>query len=225
MTKKITVSDIEIEVNRKKIKNMYLRVSSHDGKVYISAPLRMKDEAIIKFVTSKMNWIEKQKIKYEKNYIQNLINYVDGETHYVWGEPYILEINYGTKSRLDIIDNILVLTTGNNRSSEQVEKILMDWYKKQLQGKLHSLFNKWEKIIGVKAKAITIRNMKSRWGSCNTRDSRISINLQLAKKPVICLEYVVVHELVHLLEASHNSVFKKYMDDFLPDWRDIKRSF
>ncbi|TAH64329.1 MAG: M48 family peptidase [Anaerolineaceae bacterium] len=223
MTKKIIISNIEIEINRKNIKNMYLKISGHDGKVHISAPLRTKDEAIIKFVESKIHWIEKQKSKFEMSYIQNQINYIDGETHYVWGEPYVLKIINGSKGRIDIIDNKLILTTDNDNTTQMREKILMDWYRKQLKIKLPYLFDKWESIIGVKAKAVTIRNMKSRWGSCNTRDKRISINLQLVKKPVICLEYVIVHELVHILESSHNAVFKKYMDEFLPNWRDIKR--
>jgi len=223
MTKKIIVSNIEIEIKRKKIKNMYLKVSGQDGKVHISAPLRTKDDTIINFATSKIDWIEKQKNKFEKSFIQSNINNVDGEIHYVWGEPYVLKIESGSRTRIDIIDNILLLTAGNDSRTEQYEKILMDWYRMQLKTRLPYLFDKWESIIGVKAKAVTIRNMKSRWGSCNTRDNRISINLQLAKKPVICLEYVIVHELVHLLEASHNAVFKGYMDRFLPEWRLIKK--
>lgn len=222
MKKKIIVSDIEIEIDRKKIKNMYLKVSGHDGKVRISAPLRTKDDTIIKFVTNKIHWIEKQKNKFEKSHIQNISNYVDGEIHYIWGKPYTLRIGNGSKSTVDIIDNILILTTVNDSTIEQREKILMNWYREQLRERLPKLFKKWESVIGVRAEAVTIRNMKSRWGSCNTRDNRISINLQLAKKPVICLEYVIIHELVHLLEPSHNAVFKGYMDRFIPDWRVIK---
>ncbi len=224
MTKKIIISDIEIEVNRKKIKNMYLKVSRHDGKVRISAPTRTKDEAIIKFATNKIDWIKRQILIYEKTYHQYEINYIDGEVHYVWGKPYILKINNGSKGRVDIIDNILILTLGNDGRGEKCKKLLMDWYRSQLRARLPELFEKWESIIGVKAEAVTIRNMKSRWGSCNTRDKRISINLQLAKRPIMCLEYVVVHELVHLLEASHNHIFKGYMDKYLPEWRGIKRT-
>lgn len=220
MTKIIAVSDIEIEVNRKNIKNMYLKISGHDGKVRISAPLRTKDEAIIKFANNKIGWIEKQKSKFN---IQNPINYIDDEIHYIWGNPYILKINNCSKGRVDIVDNILYLYTNNGSTREQREKVIMIWYRKQLKERLPQLFDKWESIIGVKAKTVTIRNMKSRWGSCNTRDKKISINLQLAKKPEICLEYVIVHELVHLLEPSHNAVFKRYLDEFLPNWRDIKK--
>lgn len=223
MPKNIIVSNIEIEVTRKKIKNMYLKISAHDGKVSISAPIRTKDEDIIKFATSKIHWIEKQSKRFEKSYIQNTINYADGQIHYVWGKPYVLKINKGSKISVDIIDNMLMLTAANESTTTQYEKILMDWYRRQLKSQLPYLFDKWENIIGVKAQKVTVRNMKSRWGSCNTRDNRISLNVQLAKKPIICLEYVIVHELVHILEPSHNAVFKGYMDSFLPKWREIKQ--
>lgn len=224
MTKKIIVSNIEIDINRKNIKNMYLRVSGHDGRVSISAPLRMKNEEIIKFVTNKIQWIEKQKRKFENSNIQYKYDYVDGEIHYLWGKPYVLRIVTGSKCRTDIIDDSLILTIKNDCTAEQREKLLTEWYRRQLKDKLPVLFDKWEKIIGVHAESVSIRNMKSRWGSCNTRDKRISINLQLTKRPIMCLEYVVVHELVHLLEASHNHIFKGYMDKYLPEWRGIKRT-
>lgn len=222
MTKKIIISDIEIEVNRKKIKNMYLKVLGHDGRVTISAPLRMKDEAIIRFANSRIPWIEKQMKKYE-GHIKSEISYVDGEIHYVWGVPYTLKVNLDSRGRIAIVDNILNLYASSGSTSEQREKLLLEWYRKQLKERLPKLFEKWENIIGVKAKKVTIRNMRSRWGSCNTRDKKISINLQLAKKPEICLEYVIMHELVHLLEPSHNAIFKKYLDGFMPNWRDIKK--
>ena len=149
MNKKIIVSNIEIEISRKKIKNIYLKVSGHDGKVRISAPIRTKDEAIIKFVTSKIHWIEKQKNKFEKSYIQSQINYVDGETHYVWGEPYVLKTKNGSKDRIEAVDNILILTKGYDSTFEQGKKIIMEWYRNQLRARLPELFEKWKSIIGV----------------------------------------------------------------------------
>lgn len=223
MTNKIRVSDIEVEVIRKNIKNMYLKVSGNDGRVYITAPLMMKDETIINFARSKEDWIKRQKRKFEKTIMQNPGNYDAGELHYVWGKPYTLKINTGPKAGVDIFDNYIILTEVKESGPRQREKLLMEWYRWQLKAKIPYYFHKWESIIGVKSKAVAIRNMKSRWGSCNTRDKKISINLQLVKKPEICLEYVIVHELVHLLEPSHNAVFKGYMDRFLPDWREIKK--
>ena len=223
MKNRIVVSDIEIEIKRKKIKNMYLRVSGNDGRVCISAPLRTKDETIFKFATNKIDWIEKQIHKFESNQKQSALDYIDGETLYVWGEPYTLKINPADRAGVNTEGNVLILSVRKSSSHKECEKTLTDWYRKQLRDKFPYLFDKWESIIGVKAGEVVIRNMKSRWGSCNTGDGKITINLQLAKKPLICLEYVIVHELVHLLEPSHNAVFKGYMDRFLPDWRTIKK--
>jgi predicted metal-dependent hydrolase len=223
ITKTINISGIEIEVNRKSIKNMYLKVSGNDGKVRISAPLRTKDDDIIKFVMNKVDWINKHLEKFDKQSEKTEMNYLNGEIHYIWGEPYILMNYYGSKSGVKIMNNTLILTTCKESSRKQREKLLMEWYREQLRNKLVKLVEKWENIISVSAKAVRIRSMKSRWGTCYPRDKYIWINLHLAKKPAICLEYVVVHELIHLLEQSHNAVFKGYMDHFLSNWREIKK--
>lgn len=223
MAKKIIVSNIEIEVNKKNIKNMYLKVSRYDGKVSISAPLRTKNETITRFALSKIDWINKHKAKIEsrKTYIE--LEYLPGEVHLVWGKPYTLEINYKNRNSISTIGDKLILTTGKDSTIKQREKLLTEWYRGQLKDKLPQLVKKWEDVIGVRVESARVKNMTSRWGTCNTKDKRIWINLQLAKKPIRCLEYVVVHELVHLLEASHNAVFKAYMDKYIPDWRLIKR--
>lgn len=223
MKNRILISDIEIEIKRKNIKNMYLKVSGHDGRVCISAPLKTKDETIIRFATNKIDWIEKQLHRFEGSHNKDTANYSDGETVYVWGEPYALNIKFASKAGIEIQGNNLILSIRENCSIKEREMLLREWYREQLKARLPFLFEKWESIIGVKAGKVTIRSMKSRWGSCNTRDKKITINLQLARKPLICLEYVIVHELVHLLEPSHNAVFKGYMDRFLPDWRAIKK--
>jgi predicted metal-dependent hydrolase len=216
------LSFIEIEVNRKKIKNMYLRVSRQDGRVSISAPLRTSDEAIVRFAESKLDWIIKQLKRRDKGLIQTEPEYIEGEIHYVWGEPFYLEVRHQNKSSIDIIDNKLILTIRKGSTSTQRKKLLIEWYRGLLMECLPKVVEKWEPIIGVRTESVRVRNMTTRWGTCNTRDKRIWINLELAKKPLCCLEYVVVHELVHLLEPSHNAVFKSYMDHFLPDWRIIK---
>lgn len=223
MVKKIIVSNIEIEVNKKKIKNMYLRVSRQDGKVSISAPLRTKDEAITRFAVSKLEWINNQIKKLENRRTPTELDYVEGEIHYVWGEPFSLVIKHQNKSSVEIKDNKLILTTHKESTNLQREKLLIEWYRDQLKECLPKLFEKWQAIIGVRVESVRVRNMSTRWGTCNTRDKRIWINLQLAKRPLNCLEYVVVHELVHLLEGSHNAVFKGYMDQYLPNWREIKK--
>jgi len=219
---RIVVANIEIEVIKKNIKNMYLSVSRENGNVRISAPLRTKDERIIEFALSKIKWIRKQKEKYENQQGIAELQYISDEIHYIWGRPYRLEVRYDHKKYVDIEDDKIMLRVAKDSTPKQREKLIMEWYRKELKEKLPELFKKWEGIIGVETEDIRVKNMKTRWGTCNIKDKRIWINLQLAKKPIRCLEYVIVHELVHLLEASHNSIFKKYMDKFLPDWRLIK---
>ncbi|MDD3632099.1 MAG: SprT family zinc-dependent metalloprotease [Atribacterota bacterium] len=221
MANNILVSGIEIEVKKKNIKNMHLSVLPPDGKVRISAPLRIKDEAIRLFAITKIGWIRKQITKFENQPRQTEREYIGGESHYVWGRRYRLEINYYNHGRnnVEIRGNRLILTVREVSSKEQREMLMTEWYRKLVKEKALELIGKWGKIIGVKAQSVQVRNMLTRWGSCNVRKVRICVNLQLAKKPVECLEYVVVHELVHLLEKGHNSIFVGYMDEYLPDWR------
>ena len=226
--KKLIIEGIEIEVTKKKIKNMHLSVLPPNGKVRISAPFYIDDEKIKNFAISKIEWIKKHINKFENRPIKMEPNYISGESHYVWGRRYRMEIRHNNRNNVEIKGNKLILTVREFSTTQQREKIMTEWYRKQLKEKLPELVEKWEEIIGVKAETVRVKNMLTRWGTCNTKDKRIWINLQLAKKPIECLEYVVVHELVHLLEKSHNSVFVEYMDKYLPDWRvkkDLLNSF
>ena len=228
MANKIVVSNIEIEIQKKKIKNMHLSVLPPDGKVRISAPVNTKDEAIKLFAITKIGWIKRQIDKFENQQRQTKREYVSGESHYVWGRRYRMEIGHDYRNNIEIKSNKLILTVRESSTTQQREKVMIEWYREQLKKKLPELVGKWEGIIGVQAESIRIKNMLTRWGTCNIKDKRIWINLQLAKKPIECLEYVVVHELVHLLEKSHNSTFIEYMDKYLPDWRvkkDLLNSF
>lgn len=222
MIKKIIINDIEVEIHKKNIKNINLMILPPNGKVRISAPIRTKDEAIKKIVISKLDWIQKQIAKFEAQPEEKKIEYISGEDHYVWGKQYQMIIKHAQRNSIEIIGNKLILYVKEASTTQQRQKIMIEWYREQLKDRLPQLFEKWEKIIGVKAESVRVKDMLTRWGSCNTRDKRIWINLQLAKKPIECLEYVVVHELVHLLEKSHNMVFKGYMDEFLPDWPTTK---
>jgi len=139
-----------------------------------------------------------------------------------------MEIGHDYRNNIEIKGNKLILTVRESSTTQQREKVMTEWYRELLKKKLPELVRKWEGIIGIQAESFRIKNMLTRWGTCNIKDKRIWINLQLAKKPIECLEYVVVHELVHLLEKSHNSVFVEYMDKYLPDWRvkkDLLNSF
>jgi predicted metal-dependent hydrolase len=217
------ISGIKVEVIKKKIKNMHLSVLPPLGRVRISAPIGTSDETIKLFAIKKIGWIKKQIQKFESQPRQSEREYVSGESHYLWGRRYRLELKYTKKAnKVETKGNKLVLTVREASTQEQREKIMNEWYRAELKAKLPALIEKWEKIIGVKTNDFGVKNMRTRWGTCNVKDKRIWINLQLAKKPVACLEYIVVHELVHLLEKNHTPVFIEYMDKFLPGWRVAK---
>jgi predicted metal-dependent hydrolase len=217
------ISGIKIEVIKKKIKNMHLSVLPPLGRVRISAPIGTNDETIKLFAIKKIGWIKKQIQKYKNQPRQSEREYVSGESHYLWGRRYRLELKYTKKAnKVETKGSKLVLTVREASTQEQREKIMNEWYRAELKAKLPALIEKWEKIIGVNINDFGVKNMRTRWGTCNVKDKRIWINLQLAKKPVACLEYIVVHELVHLLEKNHTSVFIEYMDKFLPGWRVTK---
>lgn len=217
------ISGVKIEVIKKKIKNIHLSVLPPLGRVRISAPIGTKDETIKLFAIKKIGWIKKQIQKFESQPRQSEREYVSGESHYLWGRRYKLELKYTKKAnKVETKGSKLVLTVREASTQEQREKIMNEWYRAELKAKLPALIEKWEKIIGVNINDFGVKNMRTKWGTCNVKDKRIWINLQLAKKPVACLEYIVVHELVHLLEKNHTSVFIEYMDKFLPGWRVTK---
>lgn len=222
--KYIFVNDIEIELEKKKIKNMYLRILPPDGKVHVTAPYRMSEAEIKQFILSKIDWIQKQKEKVSNRHTHQVMNYVSGEEVYLWGQRYQLELIYKEgHSSLRLEGNVCILTIKKDTTVEQKKHIVDLWYREVLKQTIPSLMLKWEQKLGVTSSGFTIRDMKTRWGTCNIRTKNICLSLQLAKKHPRCLEYVVVHELVHLLESSHNSVFKGYLDHYLPEWRIIKK--
>lgn len=222
--KQIIIDGISIELEKKKIKNMYLRILPPDGRAHISAPLRMKEEEIRAFVLSRMDWVREQQTRMRQRHTQTNIQYKSGERVLVWGKAYTLNLKENSSNnQIELNENIVLSVKGSNRSADELKKLLDHWYRVQLEKEALPLIERWERIIGVKTDGLRIRDMKTRWGTCNIRSKIICLNLQLAKKPLHCLEYVVVHELVHLLEGSHNKIFKGYMDHFLPQWRQTKK--
>lgn len=224
--KQIKVEGIEIDVIKKNIKNLYISVLPPSGSVRVSAPLKMNDEVIKSFIMSKIPWIIKSQSRFKNQAVQAVQierKYVSGESIYLWGRRYELKVEYvKTACKIDIIDDKLYFCVREKSTIKQRQSALDEWYRTQLKEQIPPIFEKWQDILGVKVLEFRIKKMKTRWGTCNINDKRIWLNLELAKKPPECLEYVVVHELVHLLERNHNKVFKAYMDKFLPDWRNIK---
>ena len=218
----LVISDIPIEVNKKNIKNMHLYVKPPNGSVSVSAPLNMSDEAIERFVRTKFNWIRQQRVKFDDQPRQTERQYVSGEAFYVWGKQYYLQTEYGNKNSLILLRDKAILTVRKESTAEQRENFIREWYREQLKTDIARLLPKWEGITGLKAAGWQTKYMTTSWGTCNSKTGKIWLNLQLAKKTPECLEYVILHELCHLVEKKHNERFIAMMDKHMPMWREIK---
>lgn len=217
------VNNIEIEVQKKKIKNLHLSVLPPNGRVRVSAPQTMNEEAIRVFVITKIGWIKQQQEKFINQPRQSEREYVSGESVYLWGRRYRLEVVYSnTRNDIKISGDRLILQVRETSTVDQRANVLNTWYRDNLKKEIPKLLEKWQRITGVSVNDWGVKNMKTKWGTCNVEDKRIWLNLQLAKKYPQCLEYVIVHELIHLLEKKHNSIFIGYMDSYLPNWRITK---
>ncbi len=221
---KLRVENIEIDLIRKNIKNIHLTVYPPDGRVKLTVPRHMDDEEARSFALSKLTWIIKQRKKYASLEKQEKREYITGESHYYLGQKYLLNvIETMGKHRVELREEgCMDMYVRPTSTPEKREKVLFEWYRQKLKELLPFYIEKWERIIGVEVKEFGIKRMKTRWGTCNTRDKRIWINLELARKAPQCLDYIVVHEMVHLLEKHHNKAFRDYMNEFLPAWKTIK---
>ena len=215
----IKLDDVEAEVVHKGIRNIHLRVLPPDGKVRISAPFRTKNEVIYKFAYSKLDWIKKQRVSISNNTHESF-QYINQETHYFRGRKYKLKVQE-KKGRpvVQLLNDEIVLQVPEGAEMKTRRAALQNWYHLQLEILIPPLITKWESILNVSIERVSIRSMKTRWGSCTPKTRSIRINLELVKRTPECLEYIVVHELVHLLEASHNNKFKTLMDKFFPKWK------
>lgn len=221
---KITVGNIEIDLIRKNIKNIHLSVYPPDGRVRLAVPERMNDEAVRLFAVSKLAWITKQRKKFSEQDRQTVRKFVSGESHYYFGTRYLLNVVETTgKQHIELRGNKYIdLYVRPESTVEKREKIMYDWYRQSLKKIIPAYIKKWEEIMRVTVNDWGVKLMKTKWGTCNVKDKRIWINLELAKKNPRCLEYIIVHEMVHLLERHHNEKYKAYMDKFLPNWKSIK---
>ena len=220
----IEISGIKIEVQKKNIKNMHLVVAPPDGKVRVSAPMHLSDDSIKMFVRTKLSWIKKQQEKFEKQPRQSEREYVSGETLYVFGQQYFLRVEYSYKGNsLVLSGNEAILTVRKESTASQREAFVNEWYRAQLKEKIEIYLPKWENITGLRCDSWQTKYMTTRWGTCNTNTRKIWLNLQLAKKPIECLEYVILHELAHLKVRNHSKDFVAIMDQYMPYWRETKK--
>ena len=217
----INVRGISVEVVRKDIKNFYIGVHPPNGRVRVSAPLAFDDTNIQMAVITRLSWIRRQQAAFEGQERQSQREFVSGESHYFAGRRYRLEvIECDSPPKVWLPNNTkiaLSVRPGTDRDSR--EAVMHRWYRQHLRSQLPPLLEKWQPKLGVSVNEVRIKKMKTLWGSCNIEAKRIWLNLELAKKPGACMVYILVHEMVHLLERKHNDRFVALMDEFLPQWR------
>ena len=220
----IVVSNISVEVIRKNIKNMHLAVLPPDGRVRVSAPTQLTDEAITMFVRTKLGWIKKQQEKFQQQPRQSERQYVSGETLYVWGKQYFLQVEYSYKGNALILSgDKAILTVRKESSPKQRGSFVNEWYRSLLKQEVAKYLPKWEKTTGLYCSSWQSKYMTTKWGTCNPTSKKIWLNIQLAKKPIECLEYVILHELAHLKVHNHGPEFTAILDQYMPYWRDHRR--
>ncbi len=217
----IIVNDIEVQIVRKPIKNLHIGVYPPNGRVRAAVPLHITDDNVRLAIISKLSWIKKQQAGFKAQVRQSQREMVTGESHYVWGKRYLLDVVERTGKHEIVIksNKRLTLFVNPNTTRANRELALNEWNRAALKQRIPELISKWEPIIGVQVTDWGVKKMKTKWGSCNIEAGRIWLNLELAKKPRECLEYILVHEMVHLLERHHNEQFRAYMDAFMPQWR------
>ncbi|MCF4121999.1 M48 family metallopeptidase [Antribacter sp. KLBMP9083] len=215
----LTVAGIDVDVIYKDIKNLHISVYPPMGRVRVAAPQRLDEDTIRLAVIQRLPWIKRQRQELQVAARQTERRMVSGESHYVWGARYRLDASQGGRPSVRPKGKTLWLTTPEGSSEDARQAVLDRWYRRQLKDALPPLLAKWQPVIGVEATQVVVRRMKTKWGTCQQNSGAIWINPELAKKHPRCLEYIVVHELVHLHERTHNERFVNLMDQLLPDWR------
>jgi predicted metal-dependent hydrolase len=223
MAAQIDLGDMRVEVVRKEIKNLHLSVLPPQGRVRVAAPRHMSMDTIRVFVISKLAWIRSQQRKMRAQARETPREYLDRESHYVWGRRYLLKrVEKETAPAIELRHRRLVLQVRPGAGEARSQEILEAWYREQIRAAVPELIARWEPVMGVKVGRVFVQRMKTKWGSCNPSSGAIRLNTELAKKPPECLEYIVVHEMAHLLEPTHNVRFVSLMDLFMPHWQHVR---
>jgi len=215
------VSGLSVDVVRKDIKNLHVSVYPPNGRVRVAAPQQLDDEAIRLAVISRLGWIRRQQKGFDYQTRQSQREMVTGESHYYQGRRYLLDVvAHDGRPSVRIVNNTrMELRVRPGATRDDREKVLLQWYRRRLREQIPLLLKKWEPKVGVEVAEVRIKKMKTRWGTCNREARRIWLNLELIKKPAVCLEYILVHEMVHLFERHHNDRFRDLMDQIMPQWR------
>ena len=220
MGSQIKLGDIPVDVVLKAIKNVHLSVHPPTGRVRIAAPKRMSIDTIRVFAISKLDWIKQQQTKLREQERETPREYVDRESHDVWGKRYLLTVSESDQPpSVELKHSRMVLRMRPGTDERRRQALMEAWYREQIEQAVPLLLARWQPLMGVKVERFFVQRMKTKWGSCNHKARTIRLNTELAKKPAECLEYIVVHELVHLLEPTHNARFVALMDRFMPKWQ------
>lgn len=223
MSETLKIGSIDVEIHRKDVKNLNITVHPPLGDVRVSAPLSMSETSVRMAIIGRLAWIKKQQADFKEQRRQSKREMISGESHYLWGKHYRLNvIERNGKHEIKKHGQWLDLYISSDTTVDNRRKVIEVFYRIELKTALDDLLVEWQKRLHVKLNAYGIRKMKTKWGSCNTDTARTLFNLELAKKPYECLEYIVVHELVHLLVRTHNDEFKALMDVHIPDWKQRK---
>lgn len=221
--KQLEIAGINFRLFQKRMRNLRLKIIAPHGEVMVSAPLRCSLAQIKKFVLERIDWIKKHQLEIRSRKIIAPLKFMTGEKHFIFGEEYLLEVVESDLKRvvkpLIIKDRVIELHIKKGLTKIEKSKILDNWHRAQLKKIIPNLIADYEPKMGVKVVEFGVKKMKTRWGTCSLQARRIWINLELAKRPMKCLEFIVVHEMVHLLERNHNKRFYALMDKFMPDWK------
>jgi predicted metal-dependent hydrolase len=220
----LDLGELQAEVTRKAIKHVHLSVLPPAGKVRVAAPQGMPLETIRLFVISKLAWIRSQQRKLQTQEREPPREFLNKESHYLWGKRYLLEISFADAAPVvSLTPRKLRIQVRPGTDRARCEDVLDSWYRQQVREAIPALLAKLEPLLGVKATRVFVQRMKTKWGSCTPNSGYIRLNTDLAKKPPECLEYIVTHELVHMLEPTHNERFVALMDLYLPHWQHLRR--
>jgi predicted metal-dependent hydrolase len=219
MGTRLQLGKIGVDVVRKNIKNVHLSVHPPTGRVRIAAPARMSLDTVRVFAIAKLSWIKSQQQKLREQERESPREYLDRESHYVWGKRYLLKvIEVNEPPSIELSHSRMIMRVRPGTDAAKRRSLLDTWYREQLREAAPRVIEKWQRLMGVKVERHFIQRMKTKWGSCNQHSRSIRLNTDLARKPRECLEYIVVHEMAHLLERTHNDRFVALMDRFMPKW-------
>lgn len=219
----IVIRGITVDVQKKNIKNIHLSVLPPDGKVRLSVPLNTKDNVIDAFIRTRISWIKEQQETFGNQLRQTKREYVSGETVYLFGNQYFLKVIHSNINEIKIDGKTILMGVRNKTSIESRERLMNEWYRELLKPQIQKRVAELVEKTGKTPSDWQIKLMKTKWGSCNSDEGRLLFNLQLAKKPYECIDFVVTHEFCHLFDKTHGKIFISKMDELLPNWRELKK--